>query len=153
MRSDLGSSTPTISKPNCENASLWVRRHLAFATCHGDIDKSSSINHSFISTPLGRFLLFGGLHLSTKELLENSGYEELMEDITFGVCDLTLPARARDPWTFPMASRRGFGVCSEGKEDGSGLRFDTMRDMRDDLLQVGWLWAAAVADDSEVREW
>ena len=21
---------------------------------------------------------------------------------TFGVCDLTLPARAREPWTFPM---------------------------------------------------
>jgi hypothetical protein len=21
---------------------------------------------------------------------------------TFGVCDLTLPARARDPWTLPM---------------------------------------------------
>ena len=30
---------------------------------------------------------------------------------TFGVCDLTLPARARDPWTLPMiaAYDRGAG--------------------------------------------
>jgi len=26
----------------------------------------------------------------------------LLVDRTFGVCDLTFPARARDPWTFPM---------------------------------------------------
>lgn len=30
------------------------------------------------------------------------GYEVWL---TFGVCDLTLPARARDPWTFPMILR------------------------------------------------
>lgn len=26
------------------------------------------------------------------------------KELTFGVCDLTLPARASDPWTFPILS-------------------------------------------------
>ena len=62
-----------------------------------------------------------------------------MEDVTFGVCDLTLPARARDPWTFPMASKGGSGGCSERKEDGLGLRVDVKQNICDDSRLFGYL--------------
>ena len=55
-----------------------------------------------------------------------------MKDVTFGVCDLTLPARARDPWTFPMASKGGFGVCSEGR--GRWVRTESRYDAEDVLM-------------------
>ena len=41
---------------------------------------------------------------------------ELNGERTFGVCDLTLPARAREPWTLPMIADLNSNVsCSFGK--------------------------------------
>lgn len=103
-----------------------------------------------MSTSLRRFLLFGGLNLFAKNLENLSGQKKLMKGIAFGVCDLTLPARARDPCTFPMASQRGFDAFSNGREMSQHWALDHNAEQWDDLLQVKWLWAAAVTESCDI---
>lgn len=75
-----------------------------------------------------------------------SRIHSLMGDLAFGVCDLTLPARARDPCTFPMVSKSGVGARSGGSGGVSALKSREHTCVRDDLLKIEWRSAAASMD-------
>lgn len=68
---------------------------LPFATGHGDVDKATGVCDTLLGPSLRHLLLLLRFHLSVSEA------ERFLRP-TLGVCDLTFPARASDPWTLPM---------------------------------------------------
>jgi hypothetical protein len=79
------------------------RTNLPLASGHGDVDKSSDVDHPLAGAALGRLLLLLRLDLDVESVdaSDQALLRRLVYD-TFGVCDLTLPARAREPCTLPM---------------------------------------------------
>ena len=95
------------------------RTHLSLSTSHRDVDEAASVLQTLLGAALGDLLLLHRLDLFRLRgvnclfcyLISDDPVDDWsslrgkrLEDatLTFGVWDLTLPARARDPWTLPM---------------------------------------------------
>lgn len=111
---------------------------LPLAASHGDVDESASVSESLLGAAFGSLLLLLGLDLYARNhqhRFRRSSQPDTLDAVsagasfvflrmplpilaishvyqnmrTLGVCDLTFPARARDPWTLPMIAECGCG--------------------------------------------
>ena len=74
--------------------------YLPLSAGHGNVHESSSVSDPFLRSALGSLLLLLRFDLlfacMSPRFLRLQG-RHILHDHTFGVCDLTFPARARDP--------------------------------------------------------
>jgi hypothetical protein len=69
--------------------------YLALATGHGNVDEAAGVCEPLLGAALGRLLLLLGFDLAFRLVV--GGGRKCVGERTLGVCDLTFPARARDP--------------------------------------------------------
>ena len=88
----------------------WV--HLPLATCHCDIDEATGVSDSLLRSAFRGLLLLLGLNLCLAQVSSRLDLQYILRRglLAFGVCDLTLPARAREPCTLPIFADV-FRVC------------------------------------------
>jgi hypothetical protein len=83
--------------------SAGVGVHLSLAASEGNVDETASVLDALLRTTLGGLLLLLRLNLFG---VANQRSVAILTGAfpcpTLGVCDLTFPARAREPCTLPM---------------------------------------------------
>lgn len=94
-----GNSSKTLLKEG--------RAHLSLATGHRYVHEPPGVCDSLLSSAFGRLLLllrFDLLQIENISICHAQSCDGWQDAgmRTFGVWDLTLPARAREPWTLPM---------------------------------------------------
>lgn len=140
LSSGVGVHLATVSIQPARYIKSSCCTHLPLAAGHGDVYEAAGISDSLLGAALGGLLLLLGLDLYSESYqrcpllsakssesrprhyifhhVRNGFSRRVSGERTLGVCDLTFPARARDPWTFCRASV----VVQERKSRLAGMR-------------------------------